>query len=311
MTEANRGLHLYASFTAIATFLLIFAGGLVTSTGSGLSVPDWPLSFGTLMPEMKGGVVYEHSHRLIAGSVAILILALMVWLALREPRRWVRALGFTAFGAVLVQALLGGLTVLFKLPTMVSSAHATLGQSILCLTVVIAMATSAGWARTAAGAPAGSRLPRLTVLAAAAVYIQLVIGAVMRHMNAGLAIPDFPLAFGSLIPPHWSKEIVIHFTHRLWAVVVFAHVVLLIVRLFREGRYPRLAALLTVLLPLQVGLGALTVLSGKQVIITTCHVSTGAAILAVCVALAVLARRSPLGAGRMAPAAAPHSAVSV
>ncbi|MDO8665570.1 MAG: COX15/CtaA family protein, partial [Gemmatimonadales bacterium] len=122
----NRSLHRYALAVAGATFVLVVAGGLVTSTGSGLSVPDWPLSFGTLFPRMEGGVRFEHTHRLIAAGVGLLTIALAVWIARREPRRWVRGLAFVAVGAVVIQGVLGGLTVLFKLPTPISVAHASL-----------------------------------------------------------------------------------------------------------------------------------------------------------------------------------------
>src|SRR5438093_4990523 len=89
-SQASRGLHLFACLTAVATFFLIIAGGLVTSTGSGLAVPDWPLSFGMLFPPMVGGIFYEHGHRMVAGTVALMTLVLAAWLARKEPRRWVR-----------------------------------------------------------------------------------------------------------------------------------------------------------------------------------------------------------------------------
>jgi len=129
----NKTLHRFSQFTAGATLILIVAGGLVTSTGSGLAVPDWPLSFGTLFPEMTGGVLYEHGHRLIAGTVALLAIALMIWILKKETRRWVKVIAVTAVAAVLCQALLGGLTVLFRLPTPISVSHACLAQLFFCL----------------------------------------------------------------------------------------------------------------------------------------------------------------------------------
>ncbi|MCI0410935.1 MAG: COX15/CtaA family protein, partial [Acidobacteria bacterium] len=119
-------LHRFAVFTALSTLLLVLAGGLVTSTGSSLSVPDWPLSFGQVFPKMEGGVFYEHGHRMIAASVGLLVSVLMVWLLKSEPRRWVRRLGVAAFLAVVAQGVLGGITVLFKLPLLVSMGHACL-----------------------------------------------------------------------------------------------------------------------------------------------------------------------------------------
>ena len=115
--------------TALSTLFLIFAGGMVTSTGSGLAVPDWPLSYGTLFPPMIGGVFYEHGHRMIATVVGFLTLCLAVWLWFKEERQWVKVLGLCCLGAVIVQGLLGGITVLFYLPTLVSVAHGVLAQT--------------------------------------------------------------------------------------------------------------------------------------------------------------------------------------
>jgi len=217
------GLHRFATAVAGATLVLIFVGGLVTSTGSGLAVPDWPLSFGQLFPRMVGGVFYEHGHRLVAGTVglATLVLTITVWLV--DRRRSVRFVALAAIGAVIAQGLLGGLTVLLLLPPAVSVAHACLAQAFLCLTVALAAMTSPAWddgrRLTDDGAPSIALLTRVT---AAAVYAQLILGAVMRHTGAGLAIPDFPLAFGALVPPFDRPGVAIHFAHRMGAVVVLA-----------------------------------------------------------------------------------------
>src|SRR6188474_938353 len=194
--------RLYTRLVALSTALLIFAGGLVTSTGSGLSVPDWPNTYGWSMftfplEKMVGGIRYEHSHRLIASTVGFLILVLAIWLWRAEPRRWVRRLGYVALGAVITQGILGGITVLWYLPDPISIAHASLAQIVFCLTITIALVTSRGWQR--AYARAGSVLPhdvilqRLSIVMTLAIYAQIVIGATMRHTGAGLAIPDFPL----------------------------------------------------------------------------------------------------------------------
>ena len=211
---------------AASTALLIFAGGLVTSTGSGLSVPDWPNTYGWFMwsfplSKMVGGIFYEHAHRLIASTVGFLIVVLAIWLHRAEPRRWVRRLGYLALAAVITQGVLGGITVLWYLPDPISIAHASLAQIVFCLTVSIALATSPGW-RSGYGNQRlnDAILRRITVITTAAVYIQIVIGATMRHTGAGLAIPDFPLAFGHLIPPMWDAKIAIHFAHRMGALTV-------------------------------------------------------------------------------------------
>jgi cytochrome c oxidase assembly protein subunit 15 len=143
-------LHRYAKLVSAATVLLIVAGGLVTSTGSGLAVPDWPTSYGWNMftfpmKHMVGGIFYEHGHRLIASGVGFLTIILAAWIWKAEPRRWMRHLGFTALAAVCVQGLLGGITVLWFLPTAVSTAHAGLAQIFFCLTIASSLFTSRGW----------------------------------------------------------------------------------------------------------------------------------------------------------------------
>src|SRR5687767_8079859 len=138
--------HAWAMLTCAATLVLIFIGGLVTSTGSGLAVPDWPLSYGMLMPPMVGGIFYEHGHRMVASFVGLLTLILAVWVSRRESRRGVRRLAWVALGAVCVQGLLGGLTVLFFTPLPISVAHACLAQTFLCLTVALTYVTSREWA---------------------------------------------------------------------------------------------------------------------------------------------------------------------
>ena len=145
-------LHRFAALVAAATAVLIYAGGLVTSTGSGLSVPDWPNTYGWFMfsfplDKMVGGIWYEHSHRLIASVVGFLILVLAIWLWRAEPRAWVRRLGYAALFAVITQGVLGGITVLWFLPDPISIAHAGLAQLVFCLTLAIALVTSPGWKR--------------------------------------------------------------------------------------------------------------------------------------------------------------------
>jgi cytochrome c oxidase assembly protein subunit 15 len=282
----SRALHRFAVLTAASTLLLIVAGGLVTSTESGLSVPDWPLSYGRLMPPMVGGVFYEHGHRMVATTVGLLTVVLAVWLAKREPRRWVRRLGLLAVAAVVLQGVLGGLTVIFLLPTAVSVAHACLAQTFFCLVVAIAVVTSPRWDPR----PASSRGPatRLAAFAAAAVFVQLVVGAVMRHTKAGLAIPDFPLSLGRVVPHLDSFPVAIAFAHRAWALVVAGAVLAAVVAAYRAG-LRRSALFLGLLVPAQIALGALTVLSRKSVPITTAHVATGALLLGTSLALCLSA----------------------
>src|SRR5438093_8661945 len=286
------GLHRFALFTTACTAFLIFVGGLVTSTESGLSVPDWPTTYGWNMftfPLSKwvGGIFYEHTHRIVASFVGFLTILLTIWTFLREKRAWLRWLSAAALSAVILQGVLGGLTVLFLLPAPISTLHACLAQTFFCLVIAIAVFTSPQWKR---GLPfIGSdvetfSLPALCAATTAAVYVQLILGAFMRHTAAGLAIPDFPLALGHIIPPFTSNKVIIHFAHRVGAVVVATMIVWTFIRVARSYSSQLLlfrpALAMMVLVGLQVVLGALTVWTQKAVIPTTAHVLTGALVLA-------------------------------
>lgn len=284
--EAVRGIQKFAVFLSCYVVVLITAGALVKSLEAGLSVPDWPLSYGSLNPprwwEIEN-VRAEHGHRLIAGSVALMTVALCVWIYRRETRRWVKRLSLAAVIAVLAQALLGGLTVLFFLPTAISASHAGLAQLFLCMIVTLAVVTSAAWPRDPESG-SGRQLLSLAPLTTAAIYLQILIGAVMRHSGAGLAIPDFPLAFGRLVPPEFDFAVGIHFTHRMWGFFVAALVIATVLQAVRSGwayagiRIPSLA--LVVLVAGQITLGAFVVLTEKAVWVNTVHVGVGATILA-------------------------------
>jgi len=279
--------HRLAAFTAACTLLLIFIGGLVTSTGSGLAVPDWPLSYGMLMPPMVGGVFYEHGHRMAATFVGLLTTILAVWTARSEARAGVRRLAWAALLTVIAQGLLGGLTVKFLLPTPVSVAHACLAQSFFCLVIALAYATSREFiGGGGAVAPDDDRagVRAAAALATGVVFAQLAAGAVMRHMGAGLAIPDFPLAAGRLIPPFDNAGVAVHFAHRVGALLVLAAVARLLVRAgrSRDPRLSRTSSVALVLVMAQIVLGAATVLSGRAVVPTTAHVAVGAAVLGTC-----------------------------
>ena len=190
MSRSRRFLHRYAVLTATFVFLLLIAGGLVTSTDSGLAVPDWPLSYGTWFPPMVGGILYEHGHRMIAAVVGIMILILAGWLWTVEPRRWVRLLGYCALAAVLVQALLGGLTVLLLLPPTVSIAHACVGQTVFCLVVCLARSTAPHWSEAPVRIqdPGHPPLRALALAVALLAVLQLFLGAIIRHTGAGLTL---------------------------------------------------------------------------------------------------------------------------
>jgi cytochrome c oxidase assembly protein subunit 15 len=185
-TKYNRAHHAFAVFTACATFVVITAGALVTSNDAGLSVPDWPTSFGYLIkvPHFVGGVRYEWSHRMVAGSLVTLTLAIAIWTLVVERRRWLRWLAVGAFCTVIAQAILGGLTVLFLQPPAVSTAHATVAQTFFCIAVAIALFTGRRWVEEPPRVEFDQRRPSLftlTLLSIFVLYVQLILGAMFRH----------------------------------------------------------------------------------------------------------------------------------
>jgi heme a synthase len=312
-------LRRFTKFVALSTLFLIFAGAMVTSTGSGLAVPDWPLSYGMLMPKMVGGIFYEHGHRMIATTVGFLTIIQAIWLQRREPKRFVRLLGWWALGAVIVQGLLGGLTVKLLLPSYVSVSHAALAEIFFCLNISIAFFTSK-WFHRHRGAGASAIPVRLTTALAVAAYIQIFLGAVMRHLQAGLAIPDFPLAFGKLIPPITSLPIAANFSHRVGAVVVTALILAVAIKAPRVLQ--PIAFALVGIVCVQIYLGARVVwdaaenvrvyhsMVGEEAVrhatVTSFHVMTGALTLALSLLTALaartVAREEPQLSGREVPA---------
>ena len=303
-------LHLFAKFVSAATVLLIVAGGLVTSTGSGLAVPDWPTSYGWNMftfpmKHMVGGIFYEHGHRLIASGVGFLTIILALWIWKIEKRRWMRVLGFTALGAVCVQGLLGGITVLYFLPTPVSTAHAGLAQLFFCLTIAIALFTSPRWTGPKYE-PVDDRTLRLVATTTTVcIYLQIIVGATMRHSDAGLAIPDFPLVFGGFIPPEWTPQIAVHFAHRVGALIVTLAIAATAGHVWhhhpRRSELRKPALTLVCLVLAQATLGAFVIWSEKNVAINTAHVVVGALTLATSLVLTL--RSHQMRFGRAATAA--------
>ena len=187
-TAPNQDLHKFAVFTACCTFLLLIAGALVTSNDAGLSIPDWPLAYGSLTPPMVGGIRYEFTHRVIATCVGILTIILAAWLWKVENRAWMRWMGLAALGGVIAQGILGGATVLtFQLPA-VSAAHATLAQLFFSTVVAISVFTGSWWRGELPeiedkGSP---RIRSLVVWTALAVFLQLILGAAFRHKGFGI-----------------------------------------------------------------------------------------------------------------------------
>jgi len=186
--EHNPSLHRYAVFTACCTFLLLIAGALVTSNDAGLSIPDWPLAYGSLTPPMVGGIRYEFTHRVIATCIGLLTIGLAAWLWRAEKRPWMRWLGLAALGGVIAQGILGGMTVRMFQPPPVSAAHATLAQLFFSTVVAIAVFTSSWWNRELAGVEDTGTPPvrSLLIWTLVAVFLQLILGAAFRHKGFGI-----------------------------------------------------------------------------------------------------------------------------
>jgi cytochrome c oxidase assembly protein subunit 15 len=295
----NAWLHGYAIFIACATFLLIIAGGLVTSNDAGLSVPDWPTSFGTFrMPRMVGGVLYEHGHRMIAATVGLLTVILAVWAWRREPRRWVRRLVGVAVLTVIAQGVLGGITVLFYLPVVVSVGHATLAQTFFCIMVSLALFTARDWRWDEPRIEdlAAPSLRHLAVATPGAIYIQLILGAAFRHNGFGIL-------------PHIVVAMVVTLLVTWMATRIFS-------RFSTEKRLVHAMGLLLGLVIVQVFLGIVAYvmrLASRDapqplppvVNVTTAHVAVGALVLASSVLLAlqifrrVAARQTSGAPGRL------------
>jgi cytochrome c oxidase assembly protein subunit 15 len=289
---------------AAGTLILLAAGAMVTSTGSSLAVPDWPLAYGELFPPMVGGIFYEHGHRLVAATVGLVTLMLAGWLAWAEERRWVKWMGLGAAVLVVVQGVLGGLTVIYLLPEPISISHAVTAQLFFLLVVIIGQVTHPGWAVWKTDiretAPRGVRLWGIVTLML--ILLELLAGATMRHNSAGLAIPDWPLAYGSLLPPLSSFPLIIHFVHRILALLVLVAVGGTLWVTLRGHRgvslLVRPAAAMGVLLVIQGLLGGGAILTRLSVLFTTLHVVNGALLLGAAGILIARAYRLEWGGDR-------------
>jgi heme a synthase len=330
----SKWLNRFAWFTCVATLLLICSGGMVTSKGVGLAVPDWPTSFGYnmfLFPVSKwvGGILFEHTHRLIASAVGLLTIILAIWLWRSDDRRWVRNLGVIAVAGVILQGILGGLRVTM-LKDEIGIFHACLAQAFLALLVVIALVTTNFWRslafevrRHVAAFQSADMSPQskgsasitgvgfknlvpLRIFAVAitiAIYVQLALGATMRHQHRDLAILDFPTANGAWIPdtsePAIAKinawrdaralsdvdafQIWLQMAHRVLALLIAIGVIAFCVRVRRDApgivKLRRLANFWVALVVCQIALGAWTIWSNKAADVATTHVAVGAVML--------------------------------
>jgi cytochrome c oxidase assembly protein subunit 15 len=369
MQPINPWLSRFAKLLVASTFCLIFLGGMVTSVNAGLSVPDWPTSYGYSMftfpiSRWVGGIFFEHTHRLLATCVGLMTTVLVAWIwrnrvavpaalavcvvatgavAMTLPhvpalagdahrltrgliimhvniwsfaaafvvtlltterdrwrygKPWLQWLGFAAFLLVCVQGTLGGLRVT-EVSTVLAMIHACTAQAFLCLTVVLAAALSPRWEEGVFAMRASRQgVPAIKTLAwtlVGAVYCQLMIGAVMRHLHAGLSIPTFPLAFGQLIPPMLNGRVAINFAHRVGALVVTLMTAGLSTLVFtaarRHARLTRAAAGLIGAVVVQVALGASVIWTRRDPVITSLHVVCGAVVLTEALLLAMRATK--------------------
>jgi cytochrome c oxidase assembly protein subunit 15 len=286
----NKGVHRFAFLVACATFILIIAGALVTSHDAGLATSDWPLSNGQFFPKMVGNLFWEHGHRLVATTVGLLTIGLVIFLFAKEERSWVRRLGLVALAGVIAQGLLGGLTVKLMLPLAVSTAHATLAQLFFCTTVSLAVFTSASWIRDRPTIEEQGSLAVRYVCAAAAVtiFLQLVIGATLRHS----ATWDKPLPTDLLLT---------HVAGAIAVTILLGSAALMILRRHRSETFLiRPAKVALSLLALQLCLGVAAYLTrvaspndpqplNPMVGITVAHVACGALVFATTIVLTLRA----------------------
>ncbi len=289
----NTAQHYRAFYiTTVWTLGLLFLGSVVHATESSLACPDWPTCYGTMVPEMTGGIFWEHLHRLVAGGLILIFIAAtyVAWgPEVRRPaiRKWALA----GIGLLLVQSLFGGLTVLMRLPDAISTTHLALAFLFLALATALTVVTSPGWSE---GGGAGKSLVGLRTLAvsgAVLTFFQSVLGAAVRHMDAGLVCPDVPLCLGRWIPPLQTATVAVHFSHRVTGLLLLITLLALSVQALRKlgpsaARTFALSA--GVFVVLQVLLGFLSVYMRLAVIPVSFHTLLAATILTCTVGVAVM-----------------------
>lgn len=283
-------------FVLIWTLALLLLGSVVHATGSSLACPDWPTCFGTMMPEMTGGVFWEHLHRLWAGALVLLFLAAVIITRRELPEKTaVFRLGIAGLALLLVQSVLGGLTVVYRLPDAISTSHLALAFAFLALVTV--MLVRSGTDADPPGAKRHGGMARRTGMwAAGLVFVQSVAGALVRHTDSGMACPDVPLCLGRVIPPLDHPMVQLHFLHRMLGLVLAVVVVALswVVAARSSDRVSRrLAACLGTGVVAQIVLGFLSVAFRLSVPYVSVHTLMAAALLALAVAMAARRPAAP------------------
>ena len=342
-SKFSPALHRFAIFVAFCALALIAIGGLVTSHGVGMSVPDWPNSYGYnmfLFPPSRwvGGIFYEHTHRLLASGVGLLTAILAAWVWIKKTGKTLRWLGTGAFLAVILQGVLGGLRVVLdahvfagtRLGVVFGIFHGCLGQAFFVLLCVIVLLTSRWWMERFGVPPSGGSpgrvnaelqtsarpLSALLLFTTGLIFLQLILGATMRHQHAGLAISDFPRAHGQWWPdlsaeaiqrynaarnevvasePITAMQVVLQMAHRLVAATILVLVATCCWRIRRAPATEKVLrqfsfAWLTLVLA-QVGLGVWTIWSNKAADVATLHVVGGALSLTVGALICIIAFR--------------------
>ena len=292
------------------TLSLIFVGALIKSHEVGLSVPDWPTSYGKQMfsfpfSDMVGGIFYEHGHRLFATIVGFLTLLQFIIISFTNHPSWIKKMSLISLILVITQGLLGGMTVLFFLPSPISIMHGVLAQTFFVTIIFVAYSLSESRANKRKE-PYHLFIRRGAILITLLVFIQLFLGALVRHTSSGLAIPDFPKMGGLWIPTFSDNmiyninaelfdknldmvskwQVLIHFLHRLGAFIITLALALFVYKfrnmVKKNSTESKALMMLTVILAIQISLGIATVMTERLPYVASFHVVTGAALLGCC-----------------------------
>ncbi len=290
----NRWLAGYCFLTLAVTLTLLYAGGFTTTIGAGMVFPDWPLSNGSLNPPgwtTDQAMMAEHGHRLLGAIVGTLCIVLCIWMWRREERSWLRKMSYLALGMVVFQGMLGGARVLL-VNVDLAKVHGVVAQIFLCILTAVAVGSSAWW-REIITPTSDKELSiwknlRLIGLILCVMTIgQLVLGAILRHSGAGLAIPYFPSSApdGGLLPIAWNWATKLNFAHRITGVTIFLLITYWVIMLVRSElttpAVKKLAIAAFVVVNLQIALGAGIIWSTRAPIETTLHVLNGAILLSI------------------------------